>query len=316
MLFRSSISVKNEKPLIDLPSQREKVMFKTSQSKTLEIVEKMLSDLKVKTEGTSSSTPVAQTISKNEIVSDENTDFDIISSVSAKNIFDDDLPKIKRFVGDPKLMSFTKNWYSRPTPPDMQFEESIFQTQFFVFADKLYEWNIDGLSEQEIINKMSQMSMVGIAYQNNHDLDQPEIVNLLVIGFSGTLLGWWDSYLTKDSKESIKNAVKKNDEGLPIFYESIGRGILDGVNTLIYTILKHFVGTPSNISSRVSDLLNNLRCPTMTDYRWYQDVFISKVILRKDCHKPYWKERFIDGLPPIFAYKVKQMLMGKNDSID
>ena len=44
--------------------------------------------------------------------------------------------------------------------------------------------------------------------------------------------GWWDSYLTEDSKESIKNAVKKNDEGLPIFYESIGRGILDGVNTL------------------------------------------------------------------------------------
>ena len=25
--------------------------------------------------------------------------------------------------------------------------------------------------------------MVGIAYQNNHDLDQPEIVNLLVTGF-------------------------------------------------------------------------------------------------------------------------------------
>ena len=44
------------------------------------------------------------------------------------------------------------------------------------------------LSEQEIINKMSHMSMVGIAYQNNHDLDQPEIVNLLVTGFSGTLL--------------------------------------------------------------------------------------------------------------------------------
>ena len=59
--------------------------------------------------------------------------------------------------------------------------------------------------------------MVGIAYQNNHDLYQPEIVNLLVTGFSGTLRGWWDSYLTEDSKESIKNAVKKNDEGLRIF---------------------------------------------------------------------------------------------------
>ena len=29
-----------------------------------------------------------------------------------------------------------------------------------------------------------------------------------------------------------------------------------------------------------------------------------------------WKEKFIDALPPIFAHKVKQELMGKNDSID
>ena len=71
----------------------------------------MLSDLKVKIEGTSSSTHATWTISKNEkeIVSDENTDSDTISSVSAKKIFDDDLQKIKRFVGNPKPMSFTKN---------------------------------------------------------------------------------------------------------------------------------------------------------------------------------------------------------------
>ena len=54
----------------------------------------------------------------------------------------------------------------------------------------------------------------------------------------------------------------------------------------------------------------------MSDYRWYQDVFTSRVMLWKDCHNPYWKEKFIDGLPPIFAHKVKQELMGKNDSID
>ena len=70
-------------------------MFKTTQSKTLEIVEKMLSDLKVKTEVSSRSTTC--TISRNgkKIVSDENTDSDIVSSVSAKKIFDDDLPEIK-----------------------------------------------------------------------------------------------------------------------------------------------------------------------------------------------------------------------------
>ena len=109
---------KTEKPLINLPSQTDKVMFKTSQSKMLKVFDKMLSNLKVKTEGTSRST--ACTISKNgkEIVSDENTNSDTVSSVFAKKIFDD-MPKIKRFIGNSKPMSFTKNWYPRSTPPDM-----------------------------------------------------------------------------------------------------------------------------------------------------------------------------------------------------
>ena len=77
---------------------------------------------------------------------------------------------------------------------------------------------------------------------------------------------------------------------MPIFDERIGQGIPDGVNTLIYTVLKHFVGTPTNVSSQISDYLNNLRCPTMSDYRWYQDVFISKVMFRKDCYKPIGKK--------------------------
>ena len=52
----------------------------------------VLSDLKVKTKGTSTS--AARTISRNEkeIVSDENTDSDSLSSVSTKKVFDDDLP--------------------------------------------------------------------------------------------------------------------------------------------------------------------------------------------------------------------------------
>ena len=112
-------------------------MFKTSQSKTLEIVEKMLYDLKIKTEGTFTSTPTARPISKKEIVSEENTDSDTVSSVSAKRTFNDDLPEIKRFVGNSKPISFTKNWYSKPIPPNMQYEERSFQTQFSVSADKL-----------------------------------------------------------------------------------------------------------------------------------------------------------------------------------
>ena len=45
--------------------------------------------------------------------------------------------------------SLTKNWYPRPTPPNLQYEEM--STQFTLSSGKLYEWNIDGLSEQEIL---------------------------------------------------------------------------------------------------------------------------------------------------------------------
>ncbi|CAL8074927.1 unnamed protein product [Prunus armeniaca] len=63
-------------------------------------------------------------------------------------------PKIKRLDRHISPTSLTKNWYPRPTPPDIQFEERNFQTQFSVSSDKLYEWNIDGLSEQETLNKL------------------------------------------------------------------------------------------------------------------------------------------------------------------
>ena len=116
----------------------------------------------------------------------------------------------------------------------MQFEERFFQTQFSVSTGKFYEWNIDGVPEQEIINKMGHMSIVSNAYITNHNLDHAEIVDLLTIGFSGALRGWYEKYLTEESRESIKKVVKKVDDGLPIFDERIGQGILDGVNTLIY----------------------------------------------------------------------------------
>ena len=39
-------------------------------------------------------------------------------------------------------------------------------------------------------------------------------------------------------------------------------------------------------------------------------------MLRKDYLKPYWKEKFIVGLPPLFAYEVKEELMDKNGTIN
>jgi hypothetical protein len=65
----------------------------------------------------------------------------------------------------------------------------------------LYEWNIDGLFEQKLINKMNHMSMVANAYDTNQSLSHSKIVDLLTTEFSGTLRNWWDKYLIEDSRE-------------------------------------------------------------------------------------------------------------------
>ena len=100
----------------------------------------------------SESTPC--TISKNEkeTIFDKHTDFDTISSIPAKKILNDELP---RFVENSKPMSFTQDRYSEFIPPDIQFQKRIFQPQIFVPIDKPYKWNIAELSEQKIISHMS-----------------------------------------------------------------------------------------------------------------------------------------------------------------
>ena len=57
----------------------------------------------------------------------------------------------------------------------------------------------------------------------------------------------------------------------------------DVVNTLIFAITKHFVGDPNRYKERILDVLINLRCPQLSDFRGYKDVFISKVLSRNDC---------------------------------
>jgi hypothetical protein len=55
----------------------------------------------------------------------------------------------------------------------------------------------------------------------------------------------------------------------------------------------------------------------MSNYRWYQDVFLSRVMVRSNSQKPYWKEKFIDGLTSLFAHKVKDKLINTDiGSID
>ncbi|CAL9010817.1 unnamed protein product [Prunus brigantina] len=253
--------------------------------------------------------------------SESNVETDEFSNISKienafKNLELESELKVKRLTNKINPTSLTKNWYPKPTPPDIQFEERNHLSQFSVSSDKLYEWNIDGLSEQEIMNKLTHMSMVANSYITNHSLRQSEIVPLLETGFTGTLRSWWDKHLTDESRNSIIHAVKLNEDGLPLFDTNIGRGIEDGVNTLLYTIIEHFVGTPSHTQTGIHDQLSNLRCPQLSDFRWYKDVFISRVMLREDSNQAFWKEKFINGLPNLFAHKIRTVLSNELGHID
>ncbi|VVA38036.1 PREDICTED: LOW QUALITY PROTEIN, partial [Prunus dulcis] len=49
---------------------------------------------------------------------------------------------------------------------------------------------------------------------------------------------------------------------------------------------------------------------------WYKDVFISRVMLRDDSNQPFWKEKFINGLPNLFAHKIRTTLNNEQGQID
>ena len=166
------------------------------------------------------------------------------------------------------------------------------------------------MSEYEIINLLHEMTLLTNAYKNHGKLNH-QIAHLIVTGFTSQLKSWWDHYLNNDDRNEILTAIKNETNGSVIMTDK--QPSQDAVNTLIFTITKHFVGDPNQYKERASDVLINLRCPQLSDFRWYKDVFISKVLSRFDCQQSYWKEKFIAGLLYFFAQKVRLDLANNDD---
>ncbi|QHO27126.1 Movement protein [Arachis hypogaea] len=154
--------------------------------------------------------------------------------------------------------------YNRVSAPDLALEER--ELGFVSFnANNVYEWNIDGKTEYNIMSMLQHMTMVGTAYQAAHETSEEAIANVIVFGFSGQLKGWWDNYLSDNQKYSIFSAIKVNDQNEPIIGDD-GEPIPDAVNTLIFTIASHFIGDQSLWKDRSAELLSNLRCKTLSDF--------------------------------------------------
>ncbi|GAV77716.1 LOW QUALITY PROTEIN: MP domain-containing protein, partial [Cephalotus follicularis] len=141
-----------------------------------------------------------------------------------------------------------------PTYPDLQIEERGKFTQVSYQGGTILEWNIDGMNEYHIINKL-EMTMVSNAHKIKNNSDKT-VTNLLIAGFTGQLKGC--------NNETIEDAV----------------------STLIYNIAKYFVRDPTYLKDGTSDQLSNLRYRKLS-FRWYKDTFMTKVLTREDANQPY-----------------------------
>ena len=115
--------------------------------------------------------------------------------------------------------------------------------------------------------------------------------DLLTSGFTGILKNCWENYIQEEERNKIRTHTNS-------------QGQLDNIETLIYTIVTNFLGSPKDITAATDILLTNLRCPTLEDYNWYKDTFLTYLLKREDCRQPYWKEKFISGLPSLFSQRI------------
>ncbi|MFQ6628468.1 hypothetical protein Gotur_008194, partial [Gossypium turneri] len=154
--------------------------FQKSQNDFLTEIQNRLNALEsYKSELIASDTPIQAQYSVNTL-----------HQFSQSDSYQSDEQKINKMAWkEPKRL-----YYPKITAPDLNIEEKpIVQNKYN--ANTIYEWNIDGVSEYNILSLLQQMTMISNVYktQNQNGLiSDHAIANLLVAGFTGQLKGWWD----------------------------------------------------------------------------------------------------------------------------
>ena len=114
--------------------------------------------------------------------------------------------------------------------------------------------------------------MASTTYKSKGNSNYRNCVHLIV-RFTGQLKEWWDNALIEEDKIFIQTSLdEKGNENL--------------VHTLIFAITKHFLGDPIAFQARTLEILQNIRCRKLSDYRWYKEVYFAKVHSRTDVNQP------------------------------
>ncbi|KAG5572774.1 hypothetical protein H5410_062540 [Solanum commersonii] len=98
----------------------------------------------------------------------------------------------------------------------------------------------------------------------------------------------WFSKWYQTQRDTVLMAVKQEGDQVT----------QNAVYTLVLNIIEHFSGRWSDNSETIRTLLQNLRCKSLTSFKYYK------------------KSKFIDGLPTLFAERVRRSLRGDDHSIN
>ena len=239
------------------PFQISNSSVKTYQDTNLEFIRALQSQLSKAEIGDSSmphisdipDTPTSK-IQINTLANDSD-----ISECSDQN----SVPKINRL--------YWQNHHVRQliSAPDLGQIQPIEQSRFN--SSSVYDWNIDGISEYNILSFLQNMTMAANAYRTQIGNEDKTVAELLIAGFSGQLKGWWDNYLTNQQQTEILDSIKTDEDNVPIL-DNLGNPQQDAVATLIIAITLHFIGDPSVLTDKNDELLSNLKCKKLSDFQW------------------------------------------------
>ncbi|KAG5605480.1 hypothetical protein H5410_026972 [Solanum commersonii] len=96
-----------------------------------------------------------------------------------------------------------------------------------------------------------------------------------------------------------KNSDKTIADMITIVKQEGDNVTQNAVYTLVLNIIEHFSGRWSDNSETIRTLLQNLR-----------------VMELPECNSTHWKSKFIDGLPSLFAERVRKAIRGDSPSIN
>ena len=221
---------------------------------------------------------------------------------------EDVINKIKTFKTTTQT-TMMRNYYPMPTYANLQFEELPHIANMTCFDGKeIVEWNLNGFVEHQILTMCHQIIMYANACIANGNKEK-EAAQMIIIGFSGQLRGWWDHYLDEIQRQTIIEVVKIDNNGRPIVLtndqgQSLGT-VSDAISTLLYNIVYHFAGNYQDIYEKNREQLINLRCKTMSDFRWYKDYFLSKLYTLPDPNQDSWKEKYIPACLPYLLKRIE-----------